>query len=240
MELVPDPDEDARKPPTLPLAIPEHAHSPDDAETGTPSSTTAEFGDGSETGPAPAALELVGNTQHSSHRSRLDRLLDSLFMTLLREGWDRELLTTLLAELRLADQGGAAISAAEDALVAEGLLTATTTTTTTTTRTRTESSQVASPESATTRDGRVAAERQLYRRAVEFLLSERGMLVEVRELERDLVLAGDRAWRRGGNRGPVEEEDDEEEQEEEEGGIRGLPAWNEGDEKYEEESRLSS
>ena len=238
MELVPDPDDDARKPPTLPLAIPEHAHSPDDAETGTPSSTTAEFGDGSETGPAPAALELVGNMQHSSHRSRLDRLLDSLIITLLREGWDRELVASLLAELRLAGQGGgAAISPAEDALAAEGFLTATTATTTTT---RTESSQVAPPESATTRDGRVAAERQLYRRAVEFLLSDGGMLVEVRELERDLMLAGDRAWRRrGGNRGPVEEED-EEEQGEEEGGRRGLAAWNEGDEEYEEENRLSS
>jgi len=173
----------------------QHAHSPDE-EPGSPSSTTAEFGDAAET-TIPPALELVGNVHASAHRSRLDRLLDSFILTLSREGWDRGLLVSFLENLPLANESNLIIPLMEGHdLVYEGSPTSTVNETT-----------GEEPREIASREWAESGERQLYQRAVELLLSDRGTVAEVRELERELVAAGLYAQQLRDAYGPKEEEE---------------------------------
>jgi len=162
----------------LSSTAPHRPHSPEE-EPGTPSSTIAEFGDAIDPTGSPA-YELVGNVYLSSSRSRLDRLLESLIATLLHEGWDRGLMERLRGELRgVADQSMSMMSIilpVDDAsapLPHEGV------------------TPKAGKLLPSGRGGAAepTGERQLYRRIVAFLLSDSGIVAEMRELERELVSA---------------------------------------------------
>lgn len=163
-----------------------------------------ELGDAAEA-VVPPALELAQNVHQSSHHSRLYRLLRSLTQTLLHEGWNPRLIARLLKTLPgAADHILSMIPAEEgddhdhghdhdsdpdhEALshYERGL--------DTTGETIREGGGGEGP----------SEELQLYRRAVAFLVSDQGAVTEIRELELELALAGQRTLRLMGADGDVE------------------------------------
>jgi len=143
-------------------------------EPDTPSSTIAEFGDAVEAGGPPSVFESIRHLIQSSHRSRIDCILNSLATTLLQEGWDKRMIEPVIGGLRRGifppienEEDGSDAPAHHDGVAP----------------------MADEPSSGGWDAVKLVRERQLYRRIITLLVSDGEIVVEARALERDSVLA---------------------------------------------------